>query len=253
MFTRAIVREPSKSMIDGLTTAGLGRPDYVKACKQHSEYVNALDSCGLDVRILEANEEFPDSTFIEDVTLLTKNCAIITNPGAPSRKGEIRYMEELLKNYYSDIYKINDPGTVEAGDIMMVGNHFYIGISARTNIEGARQIIRLLQDHGMTASIVELNEVLHLKTGVSYLENNKLLACGEFISKPEFQGFDIIEVDKDEAYAANCIWVNDTVFVPKYYPKTKKIIEDEGYRVLELDMSEFRKIDGGLSCLSLRF
>lgn len=252
-FRNAIVRKPGRSIVDGISTAGLGRPDYEKACKQHSDYVNALDICGLDVLILEASEEFPDSAFIEDVSLLTKNCAIITNPGAPSRKGETRYMEELLNDYYSDIYEINDPGTVEAGDIMMVGNHFYIGISARTNIEGARQIIKLLEDHGMTASTVELNKVLHLKTGVSYLENNKLVACGEFINQPEFKGFNIIEVDKDEAYAANCIWVNDNVFVPKSYPKTKKRIEDAGYRVLELDMSEFRKLDGGLSCLSLRF
>jgi len=253
MFSLAIVREPSESMVDGLSSSGLGRPDYNLAIKQHRSYVDALESCGLDIIRLEANEEFPDSTFVEDVALLTGECAIITRPGAISREGETEGMEEVLKRFFNTIYKIESPGTVEAGDIMMVGNHFYIGISERTNIEGARQVIGILEKHGMSGSTVELKNVLHLKTGVSYLENNILLACGEFISKQEFQEFDIIEVDKDEAYAANCIWLNDNVLVPKSYPKTKKKVEDAGFRVLELDMSEFRKIDGGLSCLSLRF
>ena len=253
MFKRAIVRIPARSMTLGLTSASLGLPDYDLAIKQHAAYVKALQSCGVEVISLDADEDYPDSTFVEDVALLTRNCAIVTNPGAPSRKGEKHCIGEILKNYYSDIYEINDHGTVEAGDIMMVNDHFYIGLSARTNKNGANQIISVLEKHGFTGSVVPLKEVLHLKTGLSYLEHNNLLACGEFLRNPEFGKYNILEIQEDEAYAANCIWVNDKVLIPSGYPKTRQSIIDAGYDIIVVDVSEFRKLDGGLSCLSLRF
>lgn len=253
MFKRAIVRTPGKSMVNGLTSAELGPPSYEKALVQHVEYIKALEECGLDVLVLRENEHYPDSTFVEDVALLTGDCAIITNPGAVSRRGETAEIKEILKNYYINIEEVRGPGTVEAGDIMMVGTHFYIGLSGRTDENGAQQVIEYLQNYGMTGSVVKLEKVLHLKTGVVYLEHNNLLACGEFVSKEEFQKFNILEIDKDESYAANCIWVNDRVLIPKGYPKARQTIESAGYSILEVDVSEFRKIDGGLSCLSLRF
>ena len=142
---------------------------------------------------------------------------------------------------------------MEGGDVMMVGNHFYIGKSARTNEEGCRQFIALLEKHGHTGSIIELKEMLHLKTGVNYLENNNMLVSGEFLTNPEFDKYNKYEIPSDEAYAANCIWVNDKVIVPEGYPKVKALVEEMGYEVLTVDTSEYRKIDGGLSCLSLRF
>ena len=253
MFKNAIVRTPCKNMVDGLTTAGLGIPDYKKALVQHSNYIEALQKCGLKITVLEADENFPDSTFVEDVALLTPECAIITNPGAASRKGETGGMKKVLRNFFSKIEEIKKPGTVEAGDIMMVGTHFYIGISARTNKEGAQQIIKFLEKYDLSSSMVSLEKVLHLKTGVAYLENRNLLACGEFISKSEFQKFNIIEIDEDESYATNCIWVNNRVLIPKGFLKAQKTIENAGYQTIEIDMSEFQKLDGGLSCLSLRF
>lgn len=141
MFTRAIVRTPGKSMVNGLTSAGLGLPDYEKALNQHADYVRALQSCGLDVLVLPVDEQYPDSTFVEDVALLTSACAIVTNPGAPSRKGETAEIKQVLGDFYTTIEEIQDPGTVEAGDIMMVGSHFYIGLSERTNAVGAQQLI----------------------------------------------------------------------------------------------------------------
>ena len=253
MFKKAIVRKPGKSMINGLTTAALGLPDYEKALLQHAEYIKALKECGLEVIVLEEDENYPDSTFVEDTALLTKDCAIITNPGARSRRGEIIEIKNVLKEYYSNIEEVQEPGTVEAGDIMMVGSDFYIGLSERTNEKGAQQIVEYLEKYCMRGFIVKLEEVLHLKTGVAYLEQNNLLACGEFLSKEEFKGFNILEIDKDESYAANCIWVNDIVLIPKGFPKAKEVIKDTGYTVKEIDVSEFRKLDGGLSCLSLRF
>jgi len=253
MFTTAIVRIPGTSMVDGLSTAGLGTPDFAKALLQHAAYVNTLEDCGLKVVVLEKNEQFPDSTFIEDIALLTSECAIITRPGAPSRMGETEEIRPVLENYHIHIEEIQHPGTVEAGDIMMVGSHFYIGLSARTNADGAQQVIEHLQKYGMTGSVVELEKVLHLKTGIAYLEKNNLLACGEFLKTEAFRDFNILEIDPDESYAANSVWVNDCVLIPKGYPKARETIKKAGYLIREVDVSEFQKLDGGLSCLSLRF
>jgi len=143
---------------------------------------------------------------------------------------------------------------------MMVGEHYYIGLSERTNKEGAEQLIQILKNYGMSGSAVELKNVLHLKTGVAYLEHNNLVACGEFVTNPDFAKFNIIEIPEEESYAANCVWINDKVLIPKGYPISKQKILDaglsrnmRGYSILEIDVSEFKKLDGGLSCLSLRF
>lgn len=253
MFTQAIVRTPCRALVKGITTANLGVPNYDIAMAQHADYVAALKECGLEVIQLPADERYPDSTFVEDVALMTPRCAILTRPGAISRMGETVLIEKTVAELYADVTRIRAPGTVEAGDIMMVGMHYYIGLSERTNQSGADQMIKILQDHGMTGSVVPLDEVLHLKTGLSYLENNWLLVAGEFIAREDFQSFQRISIDSDEAYAANCVWINGTVLVPQGFPKTQAAITAAGFKVREVAMSEFQKIDGGLSCLSLRF
>lgn len=252
-FSRAIVRIPAKSLSHGLTSAGLGLPNYNLGLKQHAKYIDALKISGLEVTILEADEKYPDSCFVEDVALCTPECAIVTNPGAASRQDETHHMKEVLRKFYKYIEYVHSPGTIDAGDIMMVGNHYFIGISERTNIEGANQMIKLLSKYGFSGSKVTLKKVLHLKTGLAYLENNNLLAGGEFVNKPEFNTFNIIEISNDESYAANCIWVNNFVIMPAGFPKTKNLIDSLNYHALEVDLSEFQKLDGGASCLSLRF
>ncbi len=202
---------------------------------------------------MEPCEEYPDSTFVEDVALITPNCAIITRPGALSRRGEVNQIELVLKQKFKNIEQIVEPGTIEGGDIMMVGDHYYIGISERTNLEGAKQIIQILNKYGMSGSTISLKKVLHLKTGLSYLEENNLVVCGEFIAESSLERYNQIVIPEKESYAANCIWVNESVIIPIGYPTTKKRIENSGYRVLETDVSEFQKLDGGLSCLSLRY
>lgn len=253
MFKNAIVRKPAQSMINGLSDANLGMPDYENACKQHDDYIAALKECGLDVIELEACEQYPDSCFVEDVALMTPKCAILTNPGAPSRRGEVQHIENTVRQFYKDVETIKEPGFVEAGDIMMVGDHYYIGLSARTNQSGANQMIAILEKYGLTGSIVELSEVLHLKTGLSYLEDNNLAVCGEFLTKPEFQKFNFIEIDENESYSANSVWINGTVLIPSGFPETVKKVKKAGYKIREVNVSEFQKLDGGLSCLSLRF
>jgi len=203
--------------------------------------------------VLEPCEDFPDATFLEDVALITPNCAILTHPGAHSRRGEVFEIEPIIRNRFDNIEVIESPGTVEGGDIMMVGNHYYVGLSSRTNIEGAKQIIEILQKYGMSASTISLNKMLHLKSGLSYIENNNLIVCGEFINDSRFDQYYSIEIPEKESYAANCIWVNGSVIMPTGYPITKEKIISIGYQVIEADMSEFQKLDGGLSCLSLRY
>lgn len=252
-FTKAIVRRPGPEIVNGLSTVNLGKPDYNLTLQQHGQYVKSLMACGLDVTILEADVRYPDATFVEDAALLTPHCAIIMSPGASSRKGETEEITFVIRKFYDNIEIIEPPGTVEAGDIMMVGSHFYIGLSKRTNRIGAMKVVEILQKHDLGGSVIDLKETLHLKTGVSYLENNHILATGEFLNRDEFLGFKIIPVEKDESYAANSIWVNDVVIMPAGYPKTKKAISNAGYKILEVNTSEFRKVDGGVSCLSLRF
>ena len=254
MFTNAIVRTPGRSIVEGLSDSKtLGLPNYEQAIIQHQSYIDALTKCGLDVFVLESCEEYPDSTFVEDVALITPNCAIITRPGAPSRRGEVNEIEYILKQKFNNIEAIVAPGTIEGGDIMMVGDHYYIGLSERTNLEGAKQIIQILNKYRMSASTVSLKKILHLKTGLSYLEKNNLVVCGEFINNSLFEQFNPIEIPKKESYAANCIWVNESVIIPLGYPTTKQRIENAGYPVIETDVAEFEKLDGGLSCLSLRY
>jgi len=253
MFNHAIVRLPGPEMIGGLSSASLGKPDYDLALDQHAKYVDALRSCGLEVKVLEADSRFPDGCFVEDVAICTPVCAIVTNPGAPSRNGEKRLMEPAIRTYYTQVESISSPGTLEGGDVMRVENHYYIGISERTNREGADQLIQILDHYGISGTIVPLSHMLHLKSGVSYLEKNRLLVSGEFVKEPVFAGFERMVVDPGESYAANSLWVNSRVLVPAGFPKTLELIKQGRYDTTVLDMSEFRKLDGGLSCLSLRF
>lgn len=253
MFKYAITRKPSKSMIDGISEAELGLPDYENALRQHDDYINALKECGLVVTELPAVEEYPDSCFVEDVALMTPSCAILTNPGAQSRRGEVSHIEDAVRAHYDVVERITSPGYVEAGDIMMVGDQYYIGLSERTNQEGADQMIAILKKYGMSGSVVEMSEMLHLKTGLGYLEDNNLVACGEFLTKSEFQQYNLIEIDQADSYSANSVWINGTVLVPKGFESTVTAIGNLGYKIREVDVSEYQKLDGGLSCLSLRF
>jgi len=254
MFRYAIVKRPSKSLVDGITgNADYGIPDYNKAVKQHDRYIEALKKCNVEVEILEASENYPDSCFVEDVAVVTKNFALITNPGADSRNGEIKDIIPVLKKYRENLEYIKVPGTLEGGDVMMVDDHFYIGLSKRTNREGAEQFIQYLEKYGLSGSIVPVKGILHLKTGMSYIEGNNLLITHTYTENPSFDSFNLILIEDADSYSSNCIWINDHVIVPAGYEKNAKKIADLGYTVHEVEMSEYMKLDGGLSCLSLRF
>ncbi len=256
-FKHTIVRRPGRSLANGITSAPeLGQPVYENALVQHDNYIETLKKCGVDVTILEPSEEFPDSCFVEDNALCTPNVAIISRPGAPTRQREVQMpdLREALGKFYENIEQIEAPGTIEPGDIAMVGDHYLIGLSDRTNEEGARQMIALLEKYGMSGEMVEMSGMLHFKTGMAYIENNTVLVLDTFANNPVFDRFEKVIVPSEESYAANSIWINGNVITPAGYPKTKAALEALGkYNVIECDTSEYRKVDGGLSCLSLRF
>ncbi|MDR6998914.1 arginine deiminase family protein [Neobacillus niacini] len=253
MFKNVIVKTPGKTYVNGLTTSDLGAPVLEKALEQHISYIEALKQCGVEVTELLANENYPDSTFVEDTAVITPGFAVVTNPGAATRNGEIIEMEPELKKFYDKIYHIEAPGTLEGGDILQIEDHFYIGVSTRTNHEGAKQLKQILESENYKATIVELEKFFHLKTGITYLGEGTVAVAGEFVDHADFNSYKKIIVPPEEEYSANCIRVNDYVIVPAGFPQTKKNIENAGFKTIEVDTTEFRKLDGGLSCLSLRF
>ncbi len=256
MFTHAICRLPGTNFAAGLTTADLGAPDYREALSQHAAYQRALASLGLTVKVLPASLEFPDSTFVEDTAVLFQNLAVFSRPGAESRFGEVELIKPEILTYFSRYAQIAAPGTLDGGDICEAGNHFFIGVSQRTNQDGAAQLSYLLGKEGCTSAFIDIREtpgLLHLKSGIAYLGNRTLVVANALANHPAFDGFQCIIAEEADQYATNCILVNGTVILPSGYPKLKKQIEEAGFAVMPLAMSEFQKMDGGLSCLSLRF
>jgi dimethylargininase len=252
MFARAIVRDVPNTISAGITTADLGQPDADKAREQLRSYLAALEACGLEVILLDPDERYPDSVFIEDTAVVTERCAIVTNPGAPERRGEVREVENVLVDLYGEVERITDPGTVDGGDVLQVRDHFYVGLSMRTNREGAEQLSAILYSYGFGISFVGLRRFLHLKTGVAYLGGDNVVVAGELVERDAFRGFDRIVVPAEEEYGANCLRIDGRVIVAKGYETVGHSIAELGYEVTGLEMSEFRKLDGGLSCLSLR-
>jgi dimethylargininase len=288
MFTKAIIRPPSSNFSEGLTTAGLGAPNYERALAQHEAYCLALEQSGLRLIRLDADPDFPDSTFVEDSAVLVRartpdarhdvdsqthplTQVVLTRPGAPSRAGEVESMRKVLVNDFPSLQSIQRPGTLDGGDVCEAGDHFFIGISERTNEAGARQLAAILASFSYTTSFVDIRrrgvkqsvpgaiatgsarEILHLKSGLAYLGDNRLAVIDALAGHEEFSRYELVAVDDDEAYAANCVRVNEHVLVAAGYPKFTAKLRALGYQMLAIDMTEFQKMDGGLSCLSLRF
>jgi len=256
VFKHAIVRLPGSNFAQGLTTADLGVPHYGQVLQQHARYCEALQACGLTLTSLDAEPNHPDSTFVEDTAVLTVRSAIVTRPGARSREGETMAMRPILRRFFSTVVEIEAPGTLDGGDICEAEQHFFLGLSNRTNEEGARQLAAHLAREGYTSALVDvrgMNSILHLKSGISYIGDNTLVVMEEMAGNGLFANYELIAVTGEESYAANCIRVNDRVLVAAGYPRLRGELIARGFHPLELEMSEFQKMDGGPSCLSLRF
>jgi dimethylargininase len=256
VFTKAIVKEPCANFAAGLTNADLGNPDPEIVLRQHQAYCDALASRGLELIRLPPDDEYPDSTFVEDTALLTDRGAVLTRPGADSRRGEVESIAPVVRSYFRHVYSIEEPGTLDAGDVCEAGEHFFIGISGRTNEHGARQLAGFLNSFGYSSSLIDirgLSNILHLKSGLAYLSGKRLVVIEALRNVPEFSGYDLICLDSSEEYAANCLSLNGSILLASGFAKTKRELELRGYPTISLEMSEFQKMDGGLSCLSLRF
>ncbi|MCH2183729.1 MAG: arginine deiminase family protein [Mariniblastus sp.] len=252
-FTRAITRQPARTLAQGITSASLGPVELSRAEAQHADYITALEELGLQVTVLPPEDDYPDSTFVEDVGLLFGKLGVVTNPGAKTRNGEAVLIRAALLEHFDTLSYIQPPGTLDGGDVMWAEDRVYIGLSARTNSAGAQQLAGYLVNVGLDLVVVQLREMLHLKTGLNYLDQGNLLVTGELVEHPLCADFHAMVVPEEEAYAANSLFVNGTVLVPTGHPQTSSMIAQRGYPVRELEMSEFQKLDGGLSCLSLRF
>jgi dimethylargininase len=251
-FTYAITRRPGKNFAQGLTTANLGKPNYELILQQYALYVETLRSIGLKIIELDAQPDYPDAHFVEDTAVVTPDVAIIANPGAASRQGEQKAISKILKQYRANEH-IQAPGTLDGGDVLMIGNHFFIGISERTNWEGARQLGKILEKYENTWTTLQVGAGLHFKSSVNYAGNNTLLVTEDFASHKALNGYNKIIVKKEEEYAANVLWINDHLLIPTGFPDTKAKLKSLDLRIIELDVSEVRKMDGGLTCLSIRF
>jgi dimethylargininase len=256
VFTRALVRAPTANFGDGLTTVTLGAPDFARASAQHAAYCDALRTCGLTVESLPPHPEYPDATFIEDTAVIVPGLAVLARPGAASRLGEVATVRDAVTHAVGTVREVVSPGTLDGGDVCEHGTHLYIGLSHRTNEEGARQLAVFAAEVGHTASTIDIRgvtSILHLKSGLVSVDDALLVAIEALASHPALKGHDVLQVAPSESYAANCVRVNDRLLVAEGFPRLTTDLRTRGLNPLPLAMSEFQKMDGGLSCLSLRF
>jgi dimethylargininase len=252
-FDNAIVRAPSRSVVDGLSAAGGDRPTYDGVAHEHAEYVRALEDAGVAVDILPALETYPDSIFVEDAALVFTGAAIVLRPGALSRAGEAGEIAPVLERRFDRVLHLTE-GFADGGDVLATPRGVFIGMSSRTNAEGATALIALLADIGQRAqAVVTPKGVLHFKSDCALLDEETILATARLAASRVFKSFRQLIVPEGEEGAANALRINDLVFLSDAYPETADMLARARYRVLPLPTGEIAKIDAGLSCMSLRW
>lgn len=262
-FTHALVRPPTPSMIDGLTTQNLGVPVFDLALQQHRAYVETLKKIGLRVHELGADDRYPDACFIEDTAIRYKELVFITQPGAESRRGETGAVDEWYSETDPTMDFVNLTGDeyLDGGDVLICDGlsgttHVFIGVGQRTNLAGANRLRDALlnQNADLRVQLVPFGGMLHLKSGLNDIFPGVLLRAPELSAEMDLSDFTVHTLPAAESYAANVVVINDDVLIPAGYPTVAHIAAQyySAERIHALDMSEFAKIDGGLTCLSLR-
>lgn len=254
-FSHAITRLPAPSILDGLRAVDTGAPDLGLMLTHHANYSTILAETGATVIQLPALPAYPDSVFVEDTALCLPEGAVIMRPGAPSRLGEAAEMAPHLAALYSDLRHITGADSfIEAGDILMCEAEVLVGRSARTNAAGIAELAGILADWGIkTREVFTPAGVLHFKTDCSLMDEQTILATPRLAATGCFDGYRVIHVAAGEEAAANAIRFNDLVLMPAGFPRTRDALVKAGYNVREIGNSECAKLDGGMSCLSLRF
>jgi dimethylargininase len=226
--------------------------DLDLARAQHEDYVQALKGlgCGCDVVELPAEAELPDSVFVEDAAFILPEIAVITRPGADSRKPEIVSIARALSPFKKLIY-LQDPATLDGGDVLIMGKRIFVGLSTRSNQAAIDQLNTMLAPLSYTATGVLLHDCLHLKSAVSRVDDDTLLVNKNWLDTHHFEHYRLLEVDPDEPFAANCLPVGDSIIYPTSFPKTAARLEEAGYRLVKVDVSELAKAEGAVTCCSL--
>jgi dimethylargininase len=235
-----------------LTYRGREAIDAALAARQHRAYCDALRACGARVLTLPRADELPDSVFVEDTAIVLDEVAVLTRPGVESRRGEVALIETEVARL-RPVVKVEAPATLEGGDVMRVGRTLYVGLSPRTNAEGADALRRFAAPHGYEVVTVELRGCLHLKTGCSALDDATILVNPEWVDAGAFGGHEVVAVDKAEPWAANVLRVESSICVSAAFPRTAASLRARGYGVREVEVSEFAKAEGGMTCMSLLF
>jgi dimethylargininase len=251
-FDSAIVRPPARSVVGGLSAAGL-RPDYEGVVREHEAYVRALKDADVAVELLPRLHDFPDSVFVEDTALVFHGAAIVLRPGAPSRAGEAAEMAPVLEQRFERVLHLTD-GFADGGDVLVAPHSVFIGLSARTNADGAKGLVALLRDIGLNGQAVATSRnVLHLKSDCALLDEETVLVTARLAASRVFKSFRQLIVPEGEEGAANALRINDRVFLSLGYPETADMLARANYRIVPLATREIAKIDAGLSCMSLRW
>jgi dimethylargininase len=224
--------------------------DLNVAGAQHHAYVNALSQLGCEVIELPAESDLPDSVFVEDTAFILPEVAVITRPGADSRKPETESIIRALSPHIK-LLRVREPATVDGGDVLVLGKNIYVGLSTRSNEEAIRQLNDLLCEYGYTVRGLELHDCLHLKSAVTRLDDRTLLLNKNWVDTSHFATFDLIEIDASEPYAANCLPVGGAIIFPTAFPKTRAKLEERGYKLVTIDVSELAKAEGAVTCCSL--
>jgi len=253
-FSHFLSRKPAQTIVDGLREGDGANPDPALFETQHTAYVTALEAAGGTVTVLPALENFPDSVFIEDPAIVTGSTAIALRPGAETRFGEAAALRPTLLDVFSTVIDLPGDGYVDGGDVLLSDEEAFIGLSARTDQAGFDALAGVLSDLGYRARKVETPpSILHFKTDCGLLDSETIFASRTLAAMGCFNGYRVIEAPDGEEAAANLIRVNDVVLLSAGHPKTEALLGSHGYDVRTLDTSEAAKVDGGLSCMSLRF
>lgn len=217
---------------------------------QHDEYVKALAHVGCQVVELPEEPDLPDSVFVEDTAFILPEVAVITRPGADSRKPEIESIIRALSPYRTLVH-VTEPATVDGGDVLILGKNIYVGLSTRSNMQAVDQLNEALGKFGYKVFGVELTDCLHLKTAVTRVDDTTLLINKNWVDASHFNGFQLIDVDASEPFAANCLPIKNKIIYPTTFPKTQKMLEEKGYSVVNVNLDELTKAEGAVTCCSL--
>lgn len=251
-FTHAVTRRPADCAVDGLRAVDRGAPDLARLRAQHRAYERALAEAGLEVMSLEPLEEHPDALFVEDVALCLQQGAALLRPGAPSRAAEPFELSDALLELYDDVVGL-ERGRIDGGDVLTLEGELLVGLSARTDAEGAAALAEAVAPWGWRVRVVATpTGVLHLKTDCALLDAETVLATPRLAASGAFPGLRVVETAPGEDAAANAIRVNDVVIMAAGFAATQARLAAAGYEVVALDLSEAAKLDGGPSCLCLR-